>query len=82
MGHKKTIKKIKAGSGNITFQEMVGLLKSLGYEESNKGKTSGSRIKFINHQTGRMIYMHKTHPRKTLLQYQVRDILNIIGDEI
>ncbi|WP_209687328.1 type II toxin-antitoxin system HicA family toxin [Lactobacillus colini] len=78
----KNYQKIKAGSNNISFDEIVGLLKSLGYTESNKGKTSGSRIKFINYKTGKMIYMHRPHPRKTLLQYQVRDILNVIGDEI
>lgn len=81
MDHKNTIKKIKSGSPNITFNEIVGLLDSLGYVKQNKGKTSGSRIKFIN-KNGKMIYMHRPHPRKTLLEYQVKQIKQVIGDEI
>lgn len=82
MGHKKTIKKIKEGSDNVTFQEVAALLEWLGYTVSNKGKTSGSRLKFINHENGKMIYIHRPHPRNTLLKYQLKAILERIGDEI
>lgn len=82
MGHKNTIKKIKPGSSNVTFDEVAKLLQSLGYKKNNNGKTSGSRIKFINIATGKIIYLHRPHPRKTLLQYQVKAILDVNGDEI
>jgi len=43
---------------------------------SNKGKTSGSRIKFIQGNIG--IVLHKPHPRKELLEYQVKQIVEVL----
>ena len=69
-----TIKrKLKQGSGNLTFDELVTLLQHLGYQKDNKGRTSGSRIRFYK-DGGHAIIMHKPHPRKTLLGYQVKQI--------
>lgn len=81
MGHQKTISKLQSGSNNITFDEVASLLKSLGYKQLNKGKTSGSRVKFIN-SIGEPIYLHKPHPRKTLLPYQVKQIVNELKGRI
>ena len=33
---------------DFTYDELKTLLRSLGYEESNLGKTSGSRVEFYN----------------------------------
>jgi hypothetical protein len=33
---------------DFSYQELKTLLNSLGYEESNLGKTSGSRVLFLN----------------------------------
>ncbi|WP_417153348.1 hypothetical protein [Rikenella microfusus] len=33
---------------DFTFDEMVRLLQGFGYTSSNKGKTSGSRVRFMN----------------------------------
>lgn len=76
----KTIQKIKSGSGNITFIEVSSLLQHLGYKELNKGKTSGSRIKFI--KNNKPIYLHKPHPRKSLLNYQIKELKNALKGEI
>ncbi|WP_242335330.1 MULTISPECIES: type II toxin-antitoxin system HicA family toxin [Lactobacillaceae] len=81
MGHQKTISKLQSGSNNVTFDEVTLLLKSLGYKQLNKGKTSGSRVKFINF-TGEPIYLHNPHPRKTLLPYQVKQIINELKGKI
>lgn len=51
----------------------------LGFEMSNKGKTSGSRVKFIRGDIP--IILHKPHPRKELLEYQVKQILAILEEE-
>lgn len=43
MGKKdKLIQKLKFAQNGFSYDEAVNLLCSLGYEESNKGKTSGS----------------------------------------
>ena len=65
---------------SITFTEVESLLEWLGYKKLNKGKTSGSRVKFI--KENKPIYLHKPHPQKNLLKYQVKEIKNNLRGEI
>jgi hypothetical protein len=59
---------------DFTFEELKRLLRSLGYAEAKTGKTSGSRVAFINHETRHIIRLHKPHPKTGLKQYQLNDI--------
>lgn len=80
MGKKdKLIQKLKAIPKDFTFDEMLSLLEYLGFSVSNKGKTSGSRIKF--YKGDMVIILHKPHPRKELLEYQLKQILDILMKE-
>ena len=45
---------------DFTFEELVRLFASIGYEFDNKGKSSGSRVAFINKDA--IFTMHKPHP--------------------
>lgn len=75
MGKKeKLIKKIKACPNNFTFEEAETLLGLLMFTESNKGKTSGSRMMFVNAEYNIKISLHKPHPKKELLAYQVKQL--------
>ena len=47
---------------DFTYEETLKLLSSYGYNEHNKGATSGSRVRFKNEQTGQYIDIHKPHP--------------------
>ena len=81
MGQKeKLILKLKSKPRDMTFDEVETLLNYLGYTRSNKGRTSGSRIIFTseNHPP---ILMHKPHPRKELLEYQVKQLLEMLEQE-
>jgi hypothetical protein len=83
MGKKeKLIKRLKGNPKDFTFEEMRNALESLGFEMSNKGKTSGSKLKFIKDNI--VIILHKPHQRKELLEYQIKQILEILekGDLI
>ncbi|MCM1334257.1 MAG: type II toxin-antitoxin system HicA family toxin, partial [Eubacterium sp.] len=64
---------------DFTFEEMQTLLEILGFQLSNKGKTSGSRIKFYNNMT--TIILHKPHPRKELLEYQIKQIIEKLKED-
>lgn len=66
-------RKIIEGSGNLTFEEITSLLNHFGYEQDEKGRTSGSRIRFY-HDERNAIILHKPHPRKTMLSYQIKQI--------
>ncbi len=53
---------------DFTWDELVSFLSSFGYVETNKGKTGGSRRKFIDDQ-GNIISLHKPHPSKIVKKY-------------
>ena len=80
MGQKeKLIARLKANPKDFTFEDAESLLGCLGYQRLNKGKTSGSRTMFTNgHQK---ILLHKPHPRKELLAYQVKQLKEQLEQE-
>jgi hypothetical protein len=57
----KLIERFKKLPKDFTFDELCTLLSGLGYEPSNKGKTSGSRVRFINQTLKSIIDLHKPH---------------------
>lgn len=75
----KLIKKLKNNPKDFTFEEMKALLELLGFVMSNKGRTSGSRVKFMKNNIP--IILHKPHPRKELLEYQIRQIVDTLEKE-
>lgn len=81
MGQKeKLIMRLKSRPKDFTFEDVESLLGYLTYSRSNKGKTSGSRVMFTS-PSHPPIMMHKPHPRKELLAYQVRQLLDILEQE-
>ncbi|MBQ9409678.1 MAG: type II toxin-antitoxin system HicA family toxin [Clostridia bacterium] len=72
----KLIERFKAFPADFRFDELVRLLAYFGYEENNKGKTSGSRVAFMRAKDGKIIFLHKPHgkPNNPLKGYQLRDI--------
>ena len=75
----KLLQKLKSNPKDFTFDEMQNLLESFGFQRYEKGKTSGSRVKFIKGNTP--IILHKPHPRKELLNYQIKQIIEILEKE-
>jgi len=64
----------------MTFEEAETLLKYLAYTRSDKGRTSGSRVMFTSNEHA-PILLHKPHPRKELLAYQVKQLVEILEQE-
>ncbi len=77
----KLIKRLKSKPHDFTFEEAETLLGYVGYARSDKGKTSGSRVIFRNEDDHPPILMHKPHPRKELLEYQVKQLIDILEQE-
>lgn len=75
----KLIERLKSNPKDFTFDEMQSLLLALGFELSNKGKTSGSRVKFFKDDV--CIILHKPHPRKELLAYQIKQVIETLSEE-
>ena len=81
MGQKeKLIKKLKSRPKDFTFDEAEALLKYFTYSRSNKGRTSGSRVMFVSDEYA-PILLHKPHPRKELLDYQVKQLIEVLEQE-
>ena len=57
----KLIERFKKQPKDFTFDELVKLLTGFGFEMSNKGKTSGSRVRFRNIKLKSIIDIHKPH---------------------
>lgn len=53
---------------------------SLGFKPDNKGKTSGSRVKFYRESDGAMINLHKPHPQDEMKLYAVRQLRKYLED--
>lgn len=77
----KLIAKLKSNPKTFTFDDAETLLGYLTYHRSNKGKTSGSRVMFTSDQYRTKILLHKPHPRKELLEYQVKQLIDHLEQE-
>lgn len=56
---------------DFSYDELRSMLRALNYVEDNKGKTSGSRVAFIQRKTKHIIRLHKPHPGTILKKYQM-----------
>ena len=75
MGTKeKLIERLKRLPSDFTFEEVERLLTLFGYVLENKGKTSGSKVMFIDKQN-RKILLHKPHPGNTIKRYALKEVL-------
>jgi len=72
----KLIKRLLLKPKEFTYNELRRILTHLGYTESQSGKTSGSRVAFINDETKHIIRLHKPHPGNELKQYQIEQIID------
>lgn len=70
-GRAKLLRRFLTKPTDFTFDEMITLLKGLGYEETGGGKTSGSRAAFIDRSSGHIIRLHRPHPANRLKKYQL-----------
>ena len=81
MGQKeKLIEKLKTRPKTFTFDDAEALLRYFTYKRSNKGRTSGSRVMFVS-DTYAPILLHRPHPRKELLEYQVKQLIEVLEQE-
>lgn len=60
---------------NFTYDEMATFLKSLGYSEEERGRSSGSAVMFYNKGLNDKIMFHRPHPGKELKKYILKMII-------
>lgn len=60
---------------DFTWFELIKVLKYFGYSElKTKGKTGGSRRKFVNKDKG-VIILHEPHPGSIVKNYVLKQII-------
>ena len=77
----KLIKKLTSKPRDFTFEDAETLLGYLGYHRKKKGHTSGSRVSFLSDQYQTKVLLHKPHPRKELLEYQIKQLVEQLRQE-
>jgi len=70
----KLLERFLSAPKDFTWEELVKILASFGYEEIIAGKTGGSRRKFKNVKNN-IISLHKPHPSNTLKEYIISDVI-------
>ena len=71
----KAKERLFARPKDYTYSEAKYLLSQLGFEEYNKGKTSGSRVKFYRSSDERIILLHKPHPSPVMCVAAVKGLM-------
>lgn len=75
----KILERLKSKPKDFTYEEAKQVLSIFGFVEYNKGKTSGSKVEFIN-EYNQKIELHKSHPGNILKTYQVNKILGLLKE--
>ena len=74
----KLIARFLCMPSDFHYNEVVRLLGYFDFKEVSRGKTSGSRVKFMNSE-GVPITLHKPHPSGIMKQYQLKQIKEVLG---
>lgn len=73
----KEIERLRSKPKDFTYDELKFILNKIGFIADNKGKTSGSKVKFIRNNSIK-IELHKPHPKNVLKQYQIIEIIRVL----
>ena len=63
---------------DYSYDEARALLGQLGFQEDNKGRTSGSRVEFFREEDKAVILLHKPHPGNEMKLSSVRGLLQAL----
>ena len=71
----KLIDRLLKRPSDFEYDEVRSLLAKYEYKEDNRGRTSGSRVAFVNSVTKHIIRLHKPHPGNFLKKYQIEQLI-------
>ena len=74
----KLLKRLLTVPSDFTYSEAKAIAQQLGYEEKQKGRTSGSRVLLYRESDERKIMLHKPHPGDIMKLYSVRDFIDAL----
>lgn len=74
----KLIRRLLGLPKDFRFDELDTLLGLLGFEQSNKGHTSGSRVLFHKKDCDVKILLHKPHPTPIIKATALKEIADTL----
>lgn len=74
----KLIERMRLLPKDFTFAELETVLCQLGFEKDDKGKTSGSRVRFYNKDKQLQYLAHKPHPSSIIKEKALKDIVDYL----
>ncbi len=77
----KLIDRLLKRPSDFKYDEVRVLLGRLGYKEDAMGRTSGSRVAFVNNETKHIIRFHKPHPGNILKRYQIDQLIEELRNQ-
>ncbi len=75
----KLVKRLLSKPKDLTFDEMVKILKHFGYSKVKMGKTRGSRRKFANNSK-QVITLHEPHPEHIIKEYAITQVIDTLNE--
>lgn len=76
--YEKAKERILSKPKDYTYSEAKYLLSQMGFVEFNKGKTSGSRVKFYRELDKTVILLHKPHPGDIMKPGSVKQLVEYL----
>lgn len=76
----KLVARFQRFPSDFTWNELTRLLSGFGYQPDDRGRTSGSRIRFAR-QGYPPINLHKPHPGNVVKRYQLRQVHELLVSE-
>lgn len=76
----KLIERFLSIASDFTWDELIKVLASFGYNEINKGKTSGSRRRFVDDKSN-IILLHEPHPSNIVKKYALRQVIEHLKEK-
>ena len=71
----KLKKRLLSRPKDFSMEELDRLLLGLGYVRLKHGKTTGSKVGYMDPEKGRVFLLHKPHPENVLKPYVVRELI-------
>ncbi|MBP3664259.1 MAG: type II toxin-antitoxin system HicA family toxin [Tyzzerella sp.] len=76
--YEKAKQRILLKPKDYTYTEAKYLLSQMEFEEYNKGRTSGSRVKFYRKSDNRVILLHKPHPGDIMKPGAIKQLVDYL----
>ena len=75
----KLIERFKRQPKDFTWDELVRLFGIYDFTPDSKGKTSGSRVMFVNGDDAHTV--HKPHPSNIMKEYAMKQVLDFMTEK-